>query len=443
MINYMDRLTLNLTAVRIKLDLNLSNQEYGTIEGLFGVAFAAGALLFGWMADRWNVRWIYALSLFAWSAAGLATGFAETFTALLGCRFALGLFEAGNWPCALRTTQRILTPRERTLGNSILQSGASFGAIIIPQLVKYFIVGAGRPWMSALLGGRYEQARPEQVGVLALAPHVGFPGNLPWASLFRASVDRGGWRYPFLAVGALGTVWVLFWVFSLRRQDLALPDRTAATLAAKVTGAERKESLAGIYLNLRFVVLVVIVITINLTWHFFRAWLPLMLQEQYRYSETEVSNFMSAYYIATDVGSLSAGFGTVFLVRCGMTVHRSRVLVFLVCSLLTLLSMVAALLPRGPLLIGLLLVVGFGALGVFPVYYSLSQELTVRHQGKLTGTLGCITWLASAAMHPLVGRWIDQTKDYASTIAVAGLFPTIGLLALLFLWGRRDTDSPS
>src|SRR5437588_12875207 len=86
MINYMDRLTLNLTARRIKDYLLLSHEQYGQIEFVFGIAFAAGALAFGWVADRWNVRTVYALALFAWSAAGFATGFAGTFMGLLGCR---------------------------------------------------------------------------------------------------------------------------------------------------------------------------------------------------------------------------------------------------------------------------------------------------------------------------------------------------------------------
>src|SRR5919198_6559957 len=70
MLNYMDRLTLNQLAKRIKDGLLLTNEQYGQIEGAFGVAFALGALLFGWGADRWNVRGLYAFALLAWSAAG-------------------------------------------------------------------------------------------------------------------------------------------------------------------------------------------------------------------------------------------------------------------------------------------------------------------------------------------------------------------------------------
>ena len=44
MINYMDRLTINQTAGRVKEELRLNDQQYGSIEFAFGVAFAAGAL---------------------------------------------------------------------------------------------------------------------------------------------------------------------------------------------------------------------------------------------------------------------------------------------------------------------------------------------------------------------------------------------------------------
>jgi ACS family hexuronate transporter-like MFS transporter len=80
----------------------------------------------------------------------------------------------------------------------------------------------------------------------------------------------------------------------------------------------------------------------------------------------------------------------------------------------------------------------FGALGVYPPYYSLTQELTFRHQGKVTGTLSLLTWTVSATMQPLVGRWLDRTGNYSLVVALAGLCPLVGFAVLMLLW-RRPT----
>jgi ACS family hexuronate transporter-like MFS transporter len=395
MINYMDRLTLNLMAVRIMEAFGLNEQQYGRVESAFAVAFALGALLMGWLADRVNVRWLYAAAVLAWSVAGFATGFAQGFVSLLVCRFLLGLAESGNWPCALRTTQHILTPAERTMGNGILQSGAAFGAILTPLIVLVL---------------------------------------LRWT---------GTWRFAFWVVGGCGVSWVVLWFLLVRPRDLALPARSSDPGAAKAGGPPRGQELPPLLFIRRFLVLAVLVVMINSSWHFFRAWLPLILERQHHYSEAATSLFMSAYYVATDLGSLAAGFATLYLARRGLSVHGSRLLVFFLCSLLTALSLVVATLPPGPLLLGLLLVIGFGALGVFPNYYSFSQELTVRHQGKVTGALGCCCWLAMAGLHELVGRLVTKTGgSYTTGVALAGLAPLVGFLTIALFWGPTRPARP-
>jgi hypothetical protein len=110
--------------------------------------------------------------------------------------------------------------------------------------------------------------------------------------------------------------------------------------------------------------------------------------------------------------------------------------VFGLCALLTTSSVVAAQLPSGLLLLGLLLVIGFATLGLFPAYYSFSQELTVRHQGKLTGALGCICWMSMALLHEVVGDSGARTGSYSAGVAGAGLLPLLGVAALWLLWGK-------
>jgi ACS family hexuronate transporter-like MFS transporter len=438
MINYMDRLTLNQMAKPIMDAFGLEPREYGQLESAFGVAFALGAILMGWFADRWNVFWIYPAAVLLWSMAGFATGLAQGFATLLLFRFLLGLAEAGNWPCALRTTQRILTPSERTMGNSILQSGAAVGAVLTPLVVL---------------------------------------GLFQWT---------GTWRYSFMAVGGLGLVWIAIWLSMVRPHDLALAevrrapslmtilgwlvalysldlavhirfaDTPGIPLAVKVgvtalgvggvafwlsRAMREEESLDRRTFFRRFWVLAVLVVNINITWHFFRAWLPLFLMNQHGYSLAAVSWFSTAYYLATDAGSLTAGFVTLALAR-SWPVHTSRVIVFTACALLTLLSLVAAVLPAGPLLLGVLLVIGFACLGLFPNYYSFSQELTIRHQGKLTGSLGCICWMSMSLLHEVVGDVVQRTGSYSEGVACAGLLPLLGVAVLLLFWGKTPAVQP-
>jgi ACS family hexuronate transporter-like MFS transporter len=387
MLNYMDRLTLTQTAVEIKAEFNLNNEDYGLLETAFSVAFGIGAVALGAVADQWNVRWVYPVAVLAWSLVGFATGFVGSYAALLCCRFFLGLSEAGHWPCALRTTQHILPPSQRTLGNGILQSGAAIGAIVTPLVVMAF---------------------------------------MSWT---------GTWRYPFMVVGSLGLVWVFLWLVLVRREDLGQPKTGRFTQALRAT-VQAWRAVGPVLRDRRFWVLIVVVWSINLTWHYFRVWLPLFLREEQGYSLNEMNLIMVGYYLATDAGSLAAGFATLWLARRGMAVHASREGVFMVCAMLTTLSVVVPVLERGPLLLVFLLVIGFGALGLFPNYYSFSQELTTRHQGKVTGLLGCINWMAVALFQWLVGFSIDKSRTSLLVLAIAGTFPVLGLVVLILFWSK-------
>lgn len=394
-INYMDRQTLSSTSKQIVDEFKLSKQQYGTIEMAFGLAFAVGASIFGFVSDRTNVRWLYPGVLLLWSVMGFATGFIETYTHLLLCRLLLGFFEAGHWPCALKTTQRLLPPKYRTLGNSVLQSGTAIGAIVTPQIIKVMVTG-----------------------------------------------ERGSWRIAFQVVGAIGVAWIGLWLLSVRSRDLAPqpkdkllePEPDASTTVTVTVNAEA--SYFKLLLSRRFLTLVIAVISINLCWHTFRVWMNLFLEEGRGYTRNEALDIVTWFNIATDVGCLTTGFATVALGRRGWSAHGARCLAFGICALLTATGCLFPWLPKGHLLELALIVVGLGVLGLFPCYYSLSQELSQKHQGKITGTLGTIAWTFSY-WHREFGSWVDQTKSYDVGMMVASLLPLIALSAMLWLWPRQ------
>jgi ACS family hexuronate transporter-like MFS transporter len=188
------------------------------------------------------------------------------------------------------------------------------------------------------------------------------------------------------------------------------------------------------------------VVSINMTWHFLRAWLPSFLMAVHKFTQNQTNFFSSAYYIFTDAGALTAGFATLHLARRGFAVHTGRRLVFLVgASLAGLCATVPFLPPGGPMVV-LLLIIGFGSLGVFPCYYSFTQDLTVRSQGKVTGMLGACCWGAMSLWHNAIGQWVHHTKSYALPFVISGVLPLAAFAALVLLWGPTEepnTEEPT
>jgi len=384
-INYMDRQTLANAAVRITQQFHLHEEQYGNLELGFGWAFAVGSLVFGVLADRFPVRWVYPAALLLWSATGFATGLVQSYGGLLVCRTMLGFFEAGHWPCAVKTTQRLLDPADRSMGNSVLQSGTSIGAIIIPLIMR-----------------------------VLLTP------------------EPGSWRIVFQIVGVMGLVWIVAWFAMIRKGEIE-------TRTAVETNAARESGIAEVLFSRRMLVVLVVVALINTCWQLLRAWLPKFLQQGRGYAESDVLYFTSLFYIATDAGVLGAGALTLWLHRRGRTVFNARCIGFLCGAALAALSLAAAVLPRGWLLLASLLCVGAGSLGVFGIYHAFTQDLSPRHQGKVTGIAGVAAWALSPA-HKYFGRLVDNTGSFDLGIALTGCLPLLALVCLWFFW-RAEADN--
>ncbi|MFV0442612.1 MAG: MFS transporter, partial [Planctomycetaceae bacterium] len=318
----------------------------------------------------------------------IATGYVHDFDQLLWCRVLLGFFESGHWPCALLTTQRLLAPSDRTLGNSVLQSGTSIGAIITPLIVLAMLTD-----------------------------------------------EPGSWRKPFIVVGAIGVGWVLLW--------LGIALRSPAWRVQPVTkSAGPPSSEGGDWRGLvcRLIVLAVVVVSINISWHLVRAWLPLFLEEGRGYTEQQRLVITAVYNGFTDVGCILAGIATVWLHRRGWDVQRARVITFTVCALVTASTLAIPWLPQGWPLLAILFSVAAGSLGLFPCYYAFSQEVSARHSGKVIGFLSTLAWLATSPLQRLFGWYVDHNQNqYDRPMAVVGMLPLVGAAALWLAWRETST----
>lgn len=427
MLNYMDRQALAVSLPALKAEQNLLEGRIGWIEGSFGFAFAFGSILFGWLADRWGPRVLYPLVLTGWSFAGIATAAAGqpwvtgvleppgsepgtgVFYWLLGCRIALGVCEAGHWPCALLTVRALLPADKRTLGNGILQSGASIGAILVPLYIE----------------------AADRVGFAANV-HLVAGGSANSLAAAAAAALRS-WQFPFWSIGVLGLVWVPLWHFGVKRVPLSL--RPTDPITSPDTAAP-----SGFWR--RLAVLAAVVVTLTISWQFLRVWLVLYLQDFHGYGKTAARGLTAGYFVAADVGCLFSGALVALLTARGWGVHPARKLGYAVFTALTACGAVVPFVGDGWWMVGLLFVTGAGILGLHPYYYSLAQEISARRMGVLSGTLAAGGWVVSSLSQILLGAQIEATKSYRLGLLIVGLVPVVGLLSLILFWpGGRGKRS--
>jgi len=403
LLNYMDRQALAVTLPTLKADYSLAEARVGKVEACFGFAFAFGAIFFGIIADRTGPRYLYPIVLGGWSLAGIATGLAgqKWITSLLEspnddpgtgvyhwlliCRVILGVFEAGHWPCALLTVRAILSEKDRTLGNGILQSGASIGAVIVPFYVQF--------------------------------------GE--WAGQ--------SWDFPFWSIGTIGLLWIPAWFALVAGRDLTTP-KTDSPPETKLAQTPQQASEDFSNLIRRLIVLAVMVASLTISWQFLRAWLALFLQDHHKYSKELTRGLMSGYFIAADVGCILSGALVKRLAASGWQVHSSRLLGYFIFSLLTACGALVPYVGNGWLMIALLFTAGAGILGLHPYYYALTQELSHKHMGSLSGFLAAGGWIVSSLSQIYLGAEIEKTQSYEIGLLMVGLAPLIGFAALLFVW---------
>jgi ACS family hexuronate transporter-like MFS transporter len=292
---------------------------------------------------------------------------------------------------------RRLIPREaRSLANGIFHSGVSIGAAATPLLVL------------AMVGSQGEH-----------------------------------WRLLFQVVGAAGLVWVVLWFWCLRGGRAAEVDAPAAS----DEGADQPESAPTastpfwhVFLLRQFWIVLAISIAVNVFWHFYRVWLPRLLDRDLGLSSAQLQLVLIGFYLAADLGALTAGYVTRRLTARGFSVERSRQTVLIGTSLLCLLSVPAAWSGNPWIMLPLIFVGAAGSMGGFPNLFALVQDVSPHHTARIVGLIGAVAWYLLAVMHPWVGWGVDQIGTFVPFLIAVGFVPLLGSLTSLFWPGRARPE---
>ena len=178
---YADRQIFALQAEPLRKALELSDLQFGLLQGLGHAIFAAAVgYPIAWLSDRFDRRVVLAGCLALWSATLMASGFAGSFAQLFLATSLVGAAEAGMLPILYALVPELFSGKQRQYANS---------ALVVAGRLLVGLVIAACGWLIFAI----DQWRPA----------------LPQA--LRAMET---WRLAFLLTGAAGLIFVpaVLWV---------------------------------------------------------------------------------------------------------------------------------------------------------------------------------------------------------------------------------------
>lgn len=202
-LNFIDRNLLSVIAQPVIEAFNLSDSEYGFLNGPpFAIFYALMGIPIAAMADRYNRVVIIALCIAIWSVMAALCGLATSFMFLLVARVGVAIGEAGCTPPANSLIGDYFKPQSRANALGIYAMGVTVGG----ALANAF----GGP-IATQLHGDSMATWLQSVGLASL-----FAG-IDWAN-----VD--GWRIAFIVIGAPGIVIALVVLLTIKEPPRGFSD---------------------------------------------------------------------------------------------------------------------------------------------------------------------------------------------------------------------------
>jgi len=387
-INYIDRQVLGILAPQLTETFGWSESDYGFIIMAFQMAYAIGLISMGTLLDKIGTRLGFIIAISLWSLAGMAHAAARSVFSFALARFALGIGESAKFPAAIKTVAEWFPKKERALATGIFNSGPNVGAILVPLLIP------------------------------AIA--------LKW-----------GWQWAFIITGALGFVWLLFWIPMYRKpeSDKRLTESERMHILQDDTGPEMEKlpwrkiisykQTWGICLA-RFLT--------DPIWWFFLYWLPKFLNSNYNIDLTHIGLPLIVIYFVSIVGSVSGGVASSWLINRGMNPVKARKNTIFFMALLVVPIFFASFTANVWLAVLLISMATFAHQGYAANIFTIVSDIFPKNAvGSVTGLAGFSGAVGGILFSAAVGLILEFTGSYYVIFGIASVAYLLCWLSLHLL----------
>lgn len=382
-INYLDRQTLSVAAPVLREQFHMSNVTYSRVVFAFMLAYTIMNGVSGPLIDKLGTRVGYALCIGWWSGAAVLHAFARGVWSLGAFRFLLGVGEAGNWPAGVKVVSEWFPPRERAMACGIFNSGSSVGAILAPPIVAFILL-------------------------------------------------TFGWRTAFLAVGAVGFLWLLFW-WPIYKTPAVLhgdpaPDSGVAVPAISPTFRET--------LRVRFVwAFLLSKIFMDPVWYFYIFWFPEYLKNARHFDMASIGKFAWIPFVVAGAGNYAGGALSAWLLKRNISITATRKGSVTFFTALMTSAIPAVLVSDAWLSVALVSIAMMGYTG------SLANMLAMPGDVFAQNAVASVYGLASMGsgfggmVFTLITGWVVDHYSYTPVFIGFGIVPLISALVMWTLMG--------
>ena len=387
-INYIDRQVLGILAPLLQGEIGWSEVEYGYIVTAFQGAYALGLLVVGRLIDRFGTKSGFSFSIVVWSIAAMAHAAVKSAFGFGAARFALGLGESANFPAAIKAVAEWFPKKERAFATGLFNSGANIGAVVAPAVV-------------------------------------------PWLTI------EYGWQASFIATGAIGFIWLVFWVLMYERPEVH-KRVTSAELAHIQSDPPDPPSVKipwGRLLMYRQTWAFVLgKFLTDPIWWFYLYWLPKFLNKNYGLTLTDLGLPLIVIYTMTSVGSIGGGWLSGAFIKRGWAVNKGRKVVMLICALCIVPIVFAASVTDLWVAVSLIGLAAAAHQGWSANLFTTVSDMFPRKAvGSVVGLGGMAGAIGGMVLSTFAGFLLEWTGSYIVLFIIAGSVYLIALFVFNLL----------
>ena len=387
-INYVDRQVLGILAPQLQAQFGWSEADYGFIIMAFQAAYAIGLLYMGTLLDKIGTRLGFIVSVALLSVAGMFHAAFSTVMAFAVARFGLGIGASANFPAAVKTTAEWFPKKERAMATGLFNTGSNLGAILTPLIVP----------------------------VIAL---------------------KWGWQWAFISAGALGFVWLIFWMITYRKPEenkkLSTAERDYILQDEKEPETQKLPWKAIVSYKQTWGICLARFLT-DPIWWFFLYWLPKYLHSNYHIDLTKIGLPLVVIYIVSMGGSIFGGWLSSFLIKRGKNPLAARKLTIFFMALLVVPIFFTSFTSNMWLAVLLISMATFAHQGYAANIFTIVSDIYPKNAvGSVTGLSGFAGAMGGVLFSGAVGLILQLTGSYYVVFAMASLAYLLCWLSLYLL----------